>query len=301
MKHFISINQLSNEEVYHLLDKAESFRKKDYKLPKQIFAANLFFEPSTRTKMSFTVAQKKMGLEVLDFQVEGSSLKKGESLYDTVKTFESIGASIVVIRHESDDWYKELDQINIPIINAGAGTKEHPTQGMLDLLTIYQEFGKFENLNIVIVGDIKHSRVANSNAQIMRRLGANVYLCAAPGFEDTTMNFPYITLDEAIRCCDVVMMLRVQHERHDHKIGTNNYLSQFGLTLEREQQMMDHAIILHPAPVNRGVEIDSALVESSRSRIFKQMSNGVYMRMAILEHVLQEWRILDEDLVKECY
>ncbi|WP_010096753.1 aspartate carbamoyltransferase catalytic subunit [Ornithinibacillus scapharcae] len=301
MKHFISINQLTNEEVYHLLDKAETFRSIDYNLPNQIFAANLFFEPSTRTKMSFTVAEKKMGLEVLDFQVEASSLKKGESLYDTVKTFEAIGANVAVIRHESDDWFRELDQINIPIINAGAGTKEHPTQGMLDLLTIYQEFGKFENLNIVIVGDIKHSRVANSNAQILHRLGANVYLCAAPGFEDTTMNFPYITLDEAIRCCDVVMMLRVQHERHDHKMGTNNYLSQFGLTLEREQQMMNHAIILHPAPVNRGVEIDSALVECSRSRIFKQMSNGVYIRMAILEYVLQEWGILDEYLVKECY
>lgn len=300
VKHFISIDQLSNEQIYQLLENAQMYQMNESKISKQVFVANLFFEPSTRTKMSFIVAERKLGLEVLDFHADTSSLTKGETFYDTVKTFESIGANALVIRHEADHWIKELEQVTIPIINAGAGTLEHPTQGMLDLLTIYQEFNTFENLNIVIVGDIKHSRVAKSNANTLQRLGANVYLSAAPGYEDESLSIPYISLDEAVEFCDVVMMLRIQHERHGEEHETNQYLEQFGLTKEREQRMLSTAIILHPAPVNRGIEMDSDLVECSRSRIFKQMNNGVFMRMAILTHVLQEWGIINENLVKEC-
>ncbi|MBC5635893.1 aspartate carbamoyltransferase catalytic subunit [Ornithinibacillus sp. BX22] len=300
MEHFISIDQLSKQEIFQLLEDAQMYQMKKMQISKQLFVANLFFEPSTRTKMSFTVAERRLGLEVLDFHAEASSLAKGETLYDTVKTFESIGANALVIRHEADQWIEELEHITIPIINAGAGTREHPTQGMLDLLTIYQEFNTFENLNIVIVGDIKHSRVANSNAHTLQRLGANVYLSAAPGYEDESLPFPYITIDEAVEFCHVVMMLRIQHERHVEKHDTKQYLEQFGLTKEREQRMLSKAIILHPAPVNRGVEMDSDLVECSRSRIFKQMNNGVFMRMAILTHVLQKWGIINENLVKEC-
>lgn len=242
------------------------------------------------------MAEKKLGLQVLDFHSEASSTQKGETLYDTVKTFESIGADLIVIRHEADAWIEELDsKIKVPIINAGAGKKEHPTQCLLDLLTIYQEYNRFKGLKVVIAGDIKHSRVARSNAMVLKRLGAAVSLSAAPGYVDESMNFPYISMDEAAETCDVVMLLRIQHERHDGRmINTENYLANYGLTKEREKRMKPHAIILHPAPVNRDVEIDSDLVECERSRIFKQMSNGVYIRMAIISKILNEWGIRNE-------
>src|SRR5699024_4989107 len=245
--------------------------------------------PSTRTKTSFIVAERKLGLEVLDFHPEASSVQKGESLYDTVKTFEAIGANMLVIRHEDDHWYEEVEGLSIPVINAGAGKVEHPSQCLLDLLTIYQEFGGFEGIHIVIAGDIKHSRVARSNAKALDRLGAKVYLTAANGYQDETLQFPYISMDEAVKICDVMMLLRVQHERHTEHQQMINYLTTYGLTTEREQKMKEQAIIMHPAPVNRGVEIDADLIESKRSRIFKQMTNGVFIRMAMISHLLQKW------------
>lgn len=299
VKNFISVSDLNEEDIYKLLIKAEYYRENDFSLAEQLFVANLFFEPSTRTKMSFTVAERKLGLEVLDFHSESSSVLKGETLYDTAKTFESIGANMLVIRHQSDDWSKELKNLSIPVINAGAGKADHPTQCMLDLLTIYQEYGTLDGLNIAIVGDIKHSRVARSNVCALQKLGAEVYLCAAPGFEDEELEVPYISLDQAVEICDVIMLLRIQHERHLHKAETSNYLDMYGLTKEREQRMKKHAIIMHPAPVNRGVEIDTDLVECSRSRIFKQMTNGVYVRMAIMMHLLEEWGTINENYFKE--
>lgn len=295
MRHFISMNQLTTKEIMATLELAEHYSNTDFKLDEQLFVANLFYEPSTRTKMSFNVAQRKMGLETLDFVPEGSSVKKGETLYDTIRTFESIGAKMVVIRHEDDEWYKEINaNINIPIINAGAGKSEHPTQCLLDLLTIYQEFGRFDNINVVIAGDIKHSRVAHSNAVALKRLGANVFLSAAPGFEDNSLEFPYISMDAAAETCDVMMLLRIQNERHESVLAQESYLENYGLTKKRENNMKDHAIIMHPAPINRGIEIDSALVECKRSRIFKQMENGVYARMAIMTKLLHDWGLLDE-------
>lgn len=300
MKHFMSVSQLTTNDIYSTLELAERYQRGNVQGNDQIFAANLFFEPSTRTKMSFVMAQKKLGLEVLDFDADRSSVQKGESLYDTVRTLESIGANILVVRHQADDWYKEINaNINIPIINAGSGKSEHPTQCMLDLLTIYQEFGHFHGLNIVIAGDIKHSRVAHSNAKALQNLGANVYLSAAPGFEDFTLNLPYVTMDEAAEMCDAMMLLRTQHERHQHSTIMNNYLENYGLTKEREAKMQKHAIIMHPAPVNRGVEIDSDLVECERSRIFKQMNNGVYVRMAIMTNLLKNWGLIDENTFEE--
>ncbi|MGJ9460620.1 aspartate carbamoyltransferase catalytic subunit [Oceanobacillus sp. CF4.6] len=296
MRHFISVNQLTVEDIYSILETAEYYRTHEVKLNKQLFAANLFFEPSTRTKMSFVVAQKKLGLEILDFHSDSSSVIKGESLYDTAKTFESIGSDLLIVRHHSDSWFEELDdRISVPIINAGAGKEEHPTQCMLDLLTIYQEYGCIKGLKVVIVGDIKHSRVARSNAFALRKLGAIVYLSAAPGFEDDELDFPYISIDEAAETCDVVMLLRIQHERHLHKAETSDYLELYGLTKERERKMKKQAIIMHPAPINRGVEMDTDLVECGRSRIFKQMENGVFVRMAIMMNVLNEWGIITNE------
>lgn len=300
MRHFISVSQLTEENIFSLMETAEKLRQEQFQITQKIFAANLFFEPSTRTKMSFIVAQKKLGLEELDFHCGKSSVQKGESLYDTARTFEAIGAQMLVIRHPADKWIDEINaNVNIPIISGGAGKKEHPTQCMLDLLTIYQEYGHLKGLNIVIAGDIKHSRVARSNANALKRLGVNVYLCAAPGFEDHSLNFPYVTMDEAVELCDVLMLLRIQHERHEASTFVGDYLAHFGLTKEREARMKQRAIILHPAPINRGVEIDSDLVECQRSRIFKQMNNGVYMRMAIMMTLLKEWGILHEHAIEK--
>src|SRR5690625_844777 len=295
MKHFLSVQDMCSEDIINLLDMANDFRHDEYKISKQLFSANLFFEPSTRTKMSFIVAERKLGIESLEFNKEMSSMKKGESLYDTAKTLEAIGANVLVIRHEHDEWANELKRhMSIPIINAGAGKKDHPTQSLLDADTIYQEFGSFEGLNIVIAGDIKHSRVAKSNAQMLSKLGANVYFSGAPDFMDDTLAFPYVTMDEAVEMCDVLMLLRIQHERHDQFNTQIHYLENFGLTKERERMMNEHAIILHPAPVNRDVEIDSALVECQRSRILKQMNNGVYARMAIMTTLFNNWGIINE-------
>jgi aspartate carbamoyltransferase catalytic subunit len=301
MKHFISVDQLKPKEIYEIIETAEQFRHNNLKLNDQLFAANLFFESSTRTKMSFVVAQRKLGFDILDFHKESSSTTKGETLYDTAKTFEAIGANLLVVRHEDDNWFEGLiDHISIPMINGGAGKVEHPTQCMLDMLTIYQEYGSLKDLNIAIVGDIKHSRVARSNVNALKKMGANVYLCAAPGFEDMTIQAPYITIDKAVKMCDVIMLLRIQHERHEKQLETTeNYLYNYGLTKEREKRMKKDAIILHPAPINRGVEIDTDLVECERSRIFKQMNNGVYVRMAIMTVLLQEWGIINENAIEK--
>ncbi|UJL47871.1 aspartate carbamoyltransferase catalytic subunit [Virgibacillus sp. NKC19-16] len=302
MRHFISVNQLTVEEIMNLFETADWYRYTGLELKQQLFAANLFFEPSTRTKSSFIIAQRRLGMEVLDFHTETSSVKKGESLYDTAKTFESMGANLLVVRHQSDSWFENLKgNISIPMINAGAGTAEHPTQCLLDLMTIYQEYRTFKDLKIVIAGDIKHSRVAQSNAYALKALGARVFFSAAPGFEAYQLDFPYISMDEAVNMCDAIMLLRIQHERHNQgSASMTDYLKNYGLTKDREKRMKQHAIILHPAPINRGVEIDSDLVECERSRIFKQMENGVYIRMAIITNILQEWGIMNENSIEKC-
>ena len=169
----LRITELSAEKINSLLKTADEFSKgKNLKAKKEIFVSNLFFENSTRTKTSFDIAERKLGLNVVPFDIQSSSLNKGESLYDTVKTLESLGIDLCVIRHEKEKFYNELKNINSIIINGGDGTNDHPSQNLLDLMTIYQEFGKFKGLKIGIVGDVKHSRVANSNAQALRKLGA---------------------------------------------------------------------------------------------------------------------------------
>lgn len=301
MKHFISLEQLTVSEIHDILQLAKHYEKNHFTLKRQLFIANLFFEPSTRTKMSFEVAEKKLGFEVLDFTPEHSSVTKGESLYDTAKTFETIGASALVIRHEADNWGIQLKEgLSIPVINAGAGKKEHPTQSLLDMYTILDEFGSLKDVTVTIVGDIKHSRVAHSNANALTRLDANVQLSAPEPFVDKDLPYPNISIDEAVETSDVLMLLRVQQERHENKLQVQDYLTSYGLTKEREQNMKDGAIILHPAPINRGVEIDSSLVESPRSRIFKQMRNGVFIRMAVLTTTLQKWGIISENDFKKC-
>ena len=207
-------------------------------------------------------------------------------LYDTVKTFESVGYDAVVIRHRQDEYFRELEGIEIPIINAGDGAGNHPTQCLLDLLTLYQEFGRIEGIRLAIIGDIQHSRVASSNREAMELLGGEWVFSGPPQWQRE--GYPYMPIDEAVEWADAVMMLRIQHERHASamQMSKAEYLQRYGLTKERASRMKPHAIIMHPAPVNRDVEIDSDLVESPKSRIFKQMSNGVLIRKAAIKRAM---------------
>lgn len=297
------MKNLSEHELLQLIKLADEISSQGLQpFSEQLFVANLFFEPSTRTKMSFTVAERRLGMDVLDFASESSSITKGESVYDTAKTFESIGASLIVIRHPETNICTQLaEKLSIPVINAGDGTGEHPTQSLLDLLTIYQEFGKFKGVKVAIVGDIKHSRVARSNAYALRTLGAEVVLSSKPDWQDDTLEYPYVSIDDAVETSDVVMLLRIQHERHtgNEQLTNQTYLEQYGLTQAREKNMKPGAIIMHPAPVNRGVEIDDRLVECNRSRIFKQMSNGVSVRMAIIKRLLEDGGIMNANSFNE--
>ena len=289
----LAISHFSPKKIELILDQAlEIANGKKYTAQDEIFVSNLFFEDSTRTKISFEMAERKLGLSVIPFDTSQSSVNKGESLYDTVKTLESIGLNLLVIRHGQNQYYDELKNIKIPIINAGDGTGNHPSQTMLDLMTIKQEFGSFKDLKIAIAGDVKHSRVANSACDILRKLGSKVYFSGPREWfdEGSLMNGTYREIDGLIPEIDVLMLLRIQHERHHQKTkySPEEYLRKYGLTKEREKKMKPSAIIMHPAPVNRNVEIDSDLVECSRSRIFKQMENGVFARMAILKNTLEQ-------------
>lgn len=282
-KDLLKLSTLTTDEIIAILDDALYLENGNgLNSCEGKIVANLFFEPSTRTQYSFQTAEEKLGCKVISFNAEASSLKKGESFYDTIKTFESFGIDALVIRSQQDEYYKELENIQIPILNAGDGVKDHPTQSLLDLMTIYQEFGKFEGLKIAIVGDVKHSRVAHTNIEVMERLGMKCYTSGPEEYRDS--EYEYISFDEAVQEMDVLMLLRVQHERHasEMSITKEEYHQRYGLTMERVNQMKEQAIIMHPAPFNRMVEIADDVVECSKSRIFKQIHNGVYVRMAVL-------------------
>lgn len=286
---------LSNDEVLGLIKRAQDFKYQRIRpvFNRQFFVANLFFENSTRTHKSFEVAEKKLGLDVIEFDASTSSVKKGETLYDTVLTMSAIGVDVCVIRHTDEHYYKELVDsrtIQSAIVNGGDGSGQHPSQSLLDLMTIYEEFGTFDGLKIMIAGDITHSRVAKSNMQMLKRLGADIYFTGPESWysDEFDVYGQYMALDDLIGSVDVLMLLRVQHERHEsgETFSKEAYHDQYGLTHARYAQMKESAIIMHPAPVNRGVEIASDLVEAPRSRIVAQMTNGMFMRMAILEAIL---------------
>lgn len=295
LKHLLTAEALSDQEVMGLIHRAKEFKQGATWTPekKQYFATNLFFENSTRTHKSFDVAEKKLGIEVIEFEESMSSVKKGETLYDTVLTMSAIGVDVAVIRHSKENYYDELIQsktIQCSIINGGDGSGQHPTQCLLDLMTIYEEFGYFSGLKIAIVGDITHSRVAKSNMQLLNRLGAQIFFSGPEEWYDKQFEVygHYVPLDELVEEVDVMMLLRVQHERHDGSeiFSKEDYHNAYGLTIERAKRLQKKAIIMHPAPVNRDVELADSLVESLQSRIIEQMSNGVFMRMAILEAIL---------------
>nr|WP_162259762.1 aspartate carbamoyltransferase catalytic subunit [Lacticaseibacillus brantae] len=293
-KHFVSADQVTPTDALTLIERAEAFKHGESRqFANPIYVSNLFFENSTRTHTSFEMAESKLGLSVISFDPTHSSVSKGETLSDTIKTLSAIGVNLAVIRHPQSDYYRPLlDASSTAILNAGDGAGQHPSQMMLDLMTIHEHFGHFTGLKVGIVGDLAHSRVARSDMTLLKQLGATVMFSGPRAWytEDFAQAGPYVEIDDLMPQVDVLMLLRVQLERLDATtraaFTATDYHQTYGVTLERAKQLQPQAIIMHPAPVNRDVELASELVESPQSRIFTQMHNGVFMRMAMLEAVI---------------
>lgn len=289
----LGLKDLDSSEISQLLNRTAYWDNQKEKLTPVLeahFISNMFFENSTRTRFSFEMAEKRLGAQVLNFTSAASSVEKGESIYDTVRTLESMGIDAGVIRLKPAGVLQQLaEKVSIPLINAGDGNNEHPTQALLDLYTMKQAFGELKGLKVSIIGDIMHSRVARSNLWALTKLGAQVQFCAPENMRapELAAYAPYVSIEEALKA-DVVMMLRVQLERHASGMvqSAEDYRRQYGLTEERAAKLDKHTIIMHPAPVNRNVEIDDAVVESSQSLIFPQMANGVPVRMAVIERAI---------------
>jgi len=295
IKHLLSVNQLSREDVTRILDTAESFREVGTRVIKKVPAlrgrtvVNLFYENSTRTRISFELAAKRLSADVINFTASGSSVSKGESLKDTALTLEAMGADAIVIRHSSSGAAHTLARfISGSVLNAGDGTHEHPTQALLDLYTIREKLGRIEGLRTVIVGDVMHSRVARSLTFSLARMGAEVTLVGPPTLipPDAPSWGAAVTydLDEVLPKADVCYMLRVQRERQRRQYfpSVREYSRLFGLSRDRVAALPEHAMIMHPGPMNRGVEIDSSVADGPRSVILDQVARGVAIRMAVL-------------------
>ena len=260
LKHFVSVENLGETEVMDLLKRAQEFKAgKQLELSQPVYAVNMFFENSTRTHTSFEMAESKLGLKELAFNPAQSSVNKGESLYDTLLTMDALGVDLAVIRHSKDNYYQELidlkaDQhLNLGIINAGDGSGQHPSQCLLDMLTIYEEFGHFAGLKVAIIGDITNSRVAKSNMQLLTRLGAEVYFSGPKYWYSHEFDSygQYLDVDELLPKMDVVMLLRVQHERHtgdqnEADFSAAAYHEKYGLNQARYAKLKPQAIIMHP-------------------------------------------------------
>ena len=286
----LSIDSLSDDQIATILDRAGLFfaanraRQSSNALAGKI-VFQLFYENSTRTAMSFATATHRLGASVVSLSVEHSSVKKGETLEDTARTLSAMRPDSLVIRHRENGAPTIVAEImDCPVINAGDGTNEHPTQALLDAATIRQHFGRLDGLKVAICGDIRHSRVARSNAKLLPRLGAEVRLAGPPEFMPDEV--PALSIDEAIGGADAVMMLRIQRERLDDDLeyAPGEYLNKFGLTRERLAHAAAKAVVMHPGPMNRGVEIDSQVADDKeRSLITLQVEMGVAVRMACLE------------------
>jgi aspartate carbamoyltransferase catalytic subunit len=285
----LSIDSLSGAQVETILRRADHWFEEnraghscDRLSGKLVF--NLFYENSTRTAMSFAAAAHRLGAAPVFLPVEQSSIKKGETFEDTARTLNAMRPDCLVIRHRENGAPAAVALImDCPVINAGDGTNEHPTQALLDAATIQRHFGRLEGLRIAICGDIRHSRVARSNAKLLPRLGSEVRLAGPPGMMPD--GIPQISIDDAIDGADVVMMLRIQRERLEDDCDVpGEYLERYGLTAERLAGASPNAVVMHPGPMNRGVEIDSAIADDpTRSLITLQVEMGVAVRMACLE------------------
>ncbi|MGL1934736.1 MAG: aspartate carbamoyltransferase catalytic subunit [Fibrobacterales bacterium] len=295
IKHLIGLNGVSKEDLRSILDTAQSFRevleRPVKKVPslRGVTVLNLFFENSTRTKISFELAEKRLSADVVNFSTSSSSLKKGETLLDTVRNIESMKTNVIVVRHTGTGVPSFLaESTDSIIVNAGDGANEHPTQALLDMLTMEQNIGSLEGKRVAIVGDIKHSRVARSNAFGLKTMGAEVVFCAPQTLMPNNMNLVGAEctsdLEYAIKGSDVVMALRLQKERQagGYLPSEIEYRTQFGITPERIRDWNPDTLIMHPGPVNRNLEMDSDIVDSERSVILDQVTNGVAARMAVL-------------------
>jgi len=296
-RHLLSAADLSRDDAALVLDTAEEMRsvadRPIKKLPtlRGRTVVNLFFEDSTRTRISFEVAAKRLSADTINFTAKGSSLSKGESLKDTALTLQAIGADAVVVRHHDSGAPHRLAHagwIDGSVVNAGDGTHEHPTQALLDAFTMRRHLGDLKGRRIVIVGDVLHSRVARSNALLLSTLGADVSLVGPPtllpvGVESWPVEVGY-DLDQALAKCDAVMMLRVQKERMNasYSPSAREYARRYGLDARRMALLPEHAVVLHPGPMNRGMEITADVADAARSLIVEQVTNGVAIRMAVL-------------------
>lgn len=294
-KHLLDIQSVSAEEIVTVLDTARAFKAVGERAIKKVPAlrgktvVNLFVEPSTRTRISFELAAQRLTADVVNFSAEASSFKKGETLKDTARNLEALNADIIVIRHGASGAPHFLSRfLRSSVINAGDGAHEHPTQALLDAFTIRERKGKIEGLNVTILGDILYSRVARSNIWLLTKLGARVTLCGPSTlvprvFERMGCRVTY-NVDEAIADADIIHLLRIQHERQRKTMfpSIGEYTNLFGLTQARLARTKSEALIMHPGPINRGVEIDSEIADSSRSLILDQVTNGLAVRMAVL-------------------
>ena len=288
----ISTDSLSDEQIATILAEGDRwFEENRSAAPRQErltgkIVCNLFYENSTRTLMSFSLAAHRLGAAVVTLPVEHSSVKKGETLEDTARTLNAMGPDALVLRHRLNGAPDRVAGImDCPVINAGDGTNEHPTQALLDALALRRHFGRTEGLKVAICGDIKHSRVARSNARLLPRLGVEVRLAGPPSLLPDDLPGSG-SVDEAIAGADAVMMLRVQRERMEEDLGDapGEYLDRFGLTAERLKRAAPHAVVMHPGPMNRGVEIEGELADDpQRSLITLQVELGVAVRMACLD------------------
>jgi len=294
-KHLLDIESLTDEEITTVLDTARAFKAVGERAIKKVPAlrgktvVNLFIEPSTRTRISFELAALRLTADVINFTAEASSLKKGETLKDTARNLEALNTDMVIMRHSAAGAPHFLARVlNASVVNAGDGAHEHPTQALLDAFTIREKKGRIAGLNVTILGDILYSRVARSNIWCLTKLGARVTL-AGPStlvprvFEQLGCRVTH-RIDEAIADADVINLLRIQHERQRRTMfpGTGEYASLFGLNKQRLEHTRPDAIIMHPGPINRGVEIDSDIADSGRSVILDQVTNGLAVRMAVL-------------------
>lgn len=295
IKHLLGLEGVPREDIEAILKTAFSFREVLERPIKRVptlqgkTIVNLFFENSTRTRISFELAEKRLSADTVNFSASGSSLAKGESLKDTVRNLFAMKIDAVVMRHAVPGSVKLLAQfVDAVVINAGDGTHEHPTQALLDMMSLQEKFGRLEGLNVAIIGDIRHSRVALSNIYGLRTMGANIVVCGPPtfipyGIEELGAKVTY-SLSEALSFADAINVLRIQKERQGKGLipSLREYRNVFGITRQRLDAAKKSITILHPGPINRGVEIDTDVADSEHSIILHQVLNGVAVRMAIL-------------------
>ncbi len=294
-KHLLDIESLTPEEIITVLDTARAFKAVGERAIKKVPAlrgktvVNLFVEPSTRTRTSFELAAIRLSADVINFPAEASSLKKGETLKDTARNLEALNADVFIIRHSAGGAPHFLARfLRGSVVNAGDGAHEHPTQALLDCFTIREKKGRIAGLKVTILGDILYSRVARSNIWALTKLGAHVTLCGPPtlvprAFEQMGCRVTH-NVEEAIADADIINLLRIQHERQRKTMfpGIGEYTNLFGVNKARFARTKPDVLIMHPGPINRGVEIDSEIADSNRSVILEQVTNGLAVRMAVL-------------------